>query len=139
MKYFVKLSQSGNPVGKAHIALGGDTVCKMLSTGGMRPRSKLLETDSPRGLPVCRLCLQGAAGGRTEIPAVMPFGRHKGKPMSAVPTKDLEWMRDTFRQPPEFVHAVLSHRWEAEQASREAHRAQAAQGASASHASPASA
>lgn len=132
MKYLVKLDGAGKPTGKAHIRLGGDTACKMLSTGGLKPRRKPLTADDPRGLAVCRLCLEAATGGRTEIPAVMPFGVHKGKPMSAVPTGYLEWLRDRLPKPPDFIHAVLALRWETEHASRASLKAEGAQGVPAS-------
>jgi uncharacterized protein (DUF3820 family) len=139
MKYLVKLDGAGKPTGKAHIRLGGDTACRMLSTGGLKQRRKPLTTDDPRGLAVCRLCLEAATGGRAEIPAVMPFGLHKGKPMSAVPTGYLEWLRDRLPKPPDFIHAVLALRWETEHASRVGHREQVTKSGAVSDASPASA
>lgn len=138
MQYLVNLDRSGKPTGKAHIRLGGDTACSMLSTGGLKPRRKPLTADDPRGLAVCRLCLEAATGGRAEIPAVMPFGCHKGKPMSVVPTGYLEWLRDRWPKPPDFIHAVLAHRWETEHASRLADRDQVKKSAFVSGASPAS-
>ena len=55
MEYLVRKRGTG----RAHIWLGVDTLCRMASTGGLRPhRYRLANTHY--GLPVCTMCLKVA-------------------------------------------------------------------------------
>lgn len=58
MRYLVKRIRPQNPRNCiAHVMVGTDTVCRMLSTGGITRLQRYIETDRlPDGFTVCHMC-----------------------------------------------------------------------------------
>jgi hypothetical protein len=56
MVYLVSPNRKGTA---AHVWWGTDTMCKMLSSGGMQERDRILTVDS-MGRRLCHMCAQNA-------------------------------------------------------------------------------
>ncbi len=99
MKYLIRKKGWKN---RAHLWIGGDTACRMYSTGGLGRNAKhrYAVHDTPRGRQVCSMCnvsmsdfLGSLPQKETELPETLDAGfasllAHSGQDESLLPWED---------------------------------------------------